>query len=111
MIMDVGRPKANSHLKATALCVHESRITLSVHELVDVLAPFVKRSYEEANTLRLDTTLRHASHHVNFRGRCPMHSCPKYTNYWCKVCGIALHFGRCFELYHGVEDILGIDVL
>ncbi len=79
-------------------------------QLQSCLAPFIKWTYEEALTLRLDASLRHAPHFIKFRGRCPLHSCNKYSYYWCKVCGIPLHFGRCFEVFHGIENLDSLDL-
>ncbi len=85
--------------------------SLRVQQLQRCLDPVVKRPRAEADSLRLDVSLGHHPRQLPFRGPCVLHSSTrKYSYFWCTVCGIALHCSVCFEAYHTLTDIDGIDL-
>ncbi len=59
---------------------------------------------------RLDASLSHMPRYHNRRRPCPLHSSRKLTHYRCSYCGVALHTRLCFEVFHSVQHIDGLDI-
>ncbi len=67
-------------------------------------------SVGEVSSLRLQHHLHHMPRYLDRRGACPLHSKLRKSHYWCTVCGVPLHATLCFELFHSLDCVTGVDL-
>ncbi len=60
---------------------------------------------------RLNSDLRHFNRYYPVLGRCPLHTTERRRTHWhCTHCGVPLHQGLCYEIFHSVYHLAGIDI-